>query len=451
MSLHNIFTKEKNFHKRPGIPSPLNARALFPFLAVLLLSSLVFTGLAGCERSEEEETGGFLSASKEREQLKLWYSDESLTEYLEAAAFSYTEIDDSVRVVPELVSGTEFLDTLYKASLEEDAPDMYLLSNDQLEKAYLAGLADPIIPKVSESHGIAEPIPDEGVVALSNFPQAAIWAVSYNGRRVGYPFYLQTSAFLYNKTYLDEMGESAPPATIQEIEEFANLHDAPEGMESFFTWDVTDIFYNYFFIGGVIDMGGECGDDMERIDLVNPKAIQALQLYQGLNQFFSIDSSEVSYSGLMEEFKEGKILFTVVTSNAVSELAQAKENGELQFEYMFAPLPDIEEGIPGRSLSVTEAVCVNGFSTSKEKAHEFASYLTTSYSENLYARTGKIPAYRESAKQIQGMEAFLEEYEFSAPIPKMIETGALWVRLEIALTKIWEGGDVEEELRALGL
>ncbi len=426
-------------------------------LSFLCAAALLIVSLSGCGAKGPQPADGEEGPQEtiSRPQLNLWYTDEALTEYLEAAAFSYTEVDDEIRIQPVLVSGTEFINALYNSSLEEEnIPDLYLISNDFLEKAYLAGLAEPLpLPEIPEEDlpvsSFAEPIPPKSFVNEEAFPVAAVNAVTYNGRQMGYPFYFQTSAFLYNKTYLTETGESKPPKTIRAIEDFANEHDAPEGLESFFSWDVTDIFYNYFFVGGVIDLGGECGDDPERILLDNPAAVQALTLYQGLNQFFSIDSSEVSYDKVLQEFKEGKLMFTVATTGAVEALAKAKEQGEMPYDYAFSVLPDIDEGLPSRSLSVTEALCVNGFGERKEKAHQFAEYLTTVYADGLYARTGKVPACRAAAAKLPELGAFLEEYENSTPIPKMIETGALWVKLEIAFTRIWEGGSVEDEIKQL--
>ncbi len=419
-------------------------------LSLCFLAALLVFALVGCGGNTPENVSVESRVSVARPQLQFWYTDEALTEFLEAASFAYTEVDDEVRVVPVLVSGTEFINKLYEASLEEGPPDLFLIGNDLLEKAYLAGLADPPpLPELPQSTGLAEPQPRNVLVNKDRFPEAAVFSCTCNGRPVAYPFYFQTSAFLYNKTYLEEMGESQPPSTIREIQNFAFDHDAPEGLETFFSWDVNDIFYNFFFVGGVMELGGEAGDDLSRLNINNPEAVRALGIYQELNQFFSIESGEVNSDAVLEDFKNGKLLFTVVTTNACSGLAEAKEKGEMNYEYAFSTLPDVDEGIPSRSLSVTEAVCVNGYGGYIEKSHQFAAFLVSMFSKDLYARTGKVPAFRESAQAIPELEAFLQEYEDSVPVPKMIETGALWVKLESAFTKIWEGADVEQELKAL--
>ncbi len=97
---------------------------------------------------------------------------------------------------------------------------------------------------------------------------------------------------------------------------FADEYDAPETVEAVFKWDVSDIFYNYFFIGNYISVGGDAGDDPMNINLYNEFAIQCLKVYQQLNQFFSIDTNIVTYEGILEEFLEGKTVFTIATTDA---------------------------------------------------------------------------------------------------------------------------------------
>ena len=101
-------------------------------------------------------------------------------------------------------------------------------------------------------------------------------------------------------------------------------------------------------------------------------------------------------------------------------------------------------------LSVTQCVGVNGYSAKKEMANEFAVYLTQYNTQELYARTGKLPVHcDEGTYDDPNAAAFLEEYARSVPMPKMIETSNFWVQLEIAFARIWEGADANDELKAL--
>ena len=78
----------------------------------------------------------------------------------------------------------------------------------------------------------------------------------------------------------------ALPDTIDDILAFAYEYDAPEQVEAVFKWDVSDIFYNYFFVGDAIDVGGANGDKAGSIDIYNENAIKSMRVYQDLNQFF---------------------------------------------------------------------------------------------------------------------------------------------------------------------
>lgn len=434
------------------------------------------------ETEEEAENSLF----GHRETLYLWYADETLTDYLNSVAVSYSEYQDKVRVIPVYTSGLEYLETINQASLQtEEVPDLYIVSNDSLEKAYLAGLA-------------CEAELPEGVIPMTDFlPRSAVRAVTYHDKQIGYPFYYETSCLLYNRTYLEDWArtqieaerdqalaedaqeqadngdveeeiqeaqiqeeiseedvqakvEETIPQTIDEILAFADVYDAPEQVEAIFKWDVSDIFYNYFIVGKYMDVGGENGDNADSIHIYNESAIRALRVYQNLNQFFSIDTKEISYDGVLQDFLDGKIVYTVATSDALSKLENAREEGGFSYEYGVSRVPDVSGELESASLSVTQCVAVNGYSTKKKMANDFAVYLTQYNTEDLYARTGKLPVHSDGEPYDNpNAAAFLEEYARSVPMPKMIETSNFWVELEIAFAKIWEGEDANDELKAL--
>ena len=486
------------------------------FLTVLLIACVVgglyavsSRGLTVEPKEETEEIEEPLFGH--RETLYLWYTDEALTDYLNSVAVAYNDFQDEARVIPVHTSGAEYLETINQASLHsEEVPDLYIVGNDSLEKAYLAGLASEIrIP--------------EGVLPMSNFfTDTAIHAATYHDKQIGYPFYFETSSFLYNKTYLEdwaraqieaeldvaaaeaaeaelaqngpeeeageedaesgesggsegtetadasqvnaegtpeadgidenavaERGEEALPKTIDDILAFADVYDAPEQVEAIFKWDVSDIFYNYFFVGNYIDVGGIAGDRDDFINIYNEDAIRCMRVYQDLNQFFSIDAEEISYADILQDFIDGKIVYTVVTTDALAKIEEAKANGEFQYEYGTSLIPNVNEELVSRSLSVTQCIVVNGYSMYKDMANDFAVYLSCYNADNLYDRTGKIPARTDVIFDNGNVQAFIAEYEKSAPNPKMIGTSNYWVEMEIAFARIWAGNDANAELKSL--
>ena len=457
-------------------------------VGVIAVAAALTFGVAksGRQITEKRENTVFNNG---KETLYLWYTDEALSSYLSSAAVAYSETHD-VRVMPVLEGGPEYLENINRASLEAEAPpDLYILGHDSLEKAYLAGLADEVEP--SGNIPLKELYMDTGL-------QAAI----YEDKLIGYPFYFETSALLYNKTYLEQMaiqaleaeavraaeeaGELEPdagqeegsgeegtesadatweeqftkeqidgkikellPTTIEEIRAFADSYDAPEQVEGVFKWDVTDIFYNYFFVGDAIEIGGDAGWDDSRIDIYNVDAIKNMRVYQELNQFFSMDTSESDYDAILNEFMEGKIVFTMATTDAVFKLEHARDDGLFAYDYDIAMTPDIGEGRKTRSLSMTSCVVVNGYSDNKEAANDFAYFLTSQYNDILFARTGKVSAARDVDYGYEALDKFAQGYEKSISMPKMIETSNFWVKLEVVFSQIWNGADANEKLKEL--
>ena len=489
-------------------------KRLMAILLIALAAAGIFAiGKSGMPVKEKEQSeDSSLFSNHNKDSIYLWYTDDALTTYLSSAAVAYNETHDA-RIVPVLESGLDYVETINRNSVESNVPDLYVISNDALEKAYLAGLAVPVEPTVNMEE---------------TFIGKGLAAATYKDKLLGYLFYFETSSLLYNKTYLrdlavaqltqeqeeaaaqeaqenadSESGDAAQssldtgsadaaqsssdtgssdtatdssdsqtteadeeespfteeqieakiqeylPKTIEDIQTFGDMYDAPEQVESVFKWDVTDIFYNYFFIGNAINMGGESGWDTEQVDIYNLNAIQSMTAYQNLNNFFSIDTSAISYESTLNDFMEGKVVFTVATSDAVATLEQAKQDGTFAYEYGFVTTPSFKEEELSSSLSVTNCVAINGYSTNQEAANDFARYLTCEYNEILYDRSGKVSAQKDMEYPYEALQVFAKEYETSVPIPKMLETGNYWLKLEALFAEIWNGADANEELKTL--
>ncbi len=450
------------------------------------------------------------------ETVYLWYSNPDLTDFLVNAAVDFHDKYTGSRVVPVLVDSRDYLENINDASVRGGRfPDLYLLSNESIEKAYLAGLASDVTDPGS-------------AMADGRFPKGAIDAVTYKGKLVGYPLAFETSILLYNKTLLQnwadkvnadevdkdtamgdyetgdpETGEAVPvqqppsedneeikevsyldyiPATVRDILDFAEAYQPEEGVESVFKWDVSDIFYNYFFVGNYMKVGGDSGDEQNEIDISNADVRNCLGVYQGLNQFFSIDAADSSAENVLADFIDGKIVYTIATSNAIAKIneaytaayedykdrvKEAKEHNrdvldnktddslidldsiEKPMEYGFTLVPDVTADYKSRSMSVTETVIVNGYSENKTIANRFAAFLTATYSKSLYAKSGKLASCLDAGYQEDSFQVFQKEYARSIPLPKIVESSNFWVQLEIMFQKIWEGEDIDTLLQQL--
>lgn len=399
-----------------------------------------------------------------KETIYFWYSDDNLSNFINNAAVSFNE-RENVRVIPVLTSANEYLEAVNSASLHSSqVPDAYIVSHDSLEKAYLAGLATQIQDA-------------EGVCGSDNFPAAALSAVSYHGKLVAYPLSFDASALVYNDTYLaqwawqaaeqelvaagiptDEMAVAtkaeeyfgnAVPAAIDDILSVANSFDLPEGVEGVLKWAVSDIFYNYWFVGNYMIVGDDAGDNEELIDIDNEETVQCLEVYKALNQFFYIEPDTATYDSVLQDFIDGKIVFTIVTTDAAKRLADAKEQGIIEFEYGIARLPDVSRELKSRAMSVTSTVVVNGYSEHKELANRFAAYLVDECADSLYERSGKVSANLNANSDNGDLQVFRQEYADSVPLPKMMRTENFWLQLEGLFSKVWNGADVTELVKEL--
>ena len=418
--------------------------------------------------------------------LRLYYTDQGMTDYLQESAMRYMAEHEDIRVLPVLRPQGDYSDEIYRASVaesQEDICDLFLTTNDTLEKAYLSGIAK----EISE---------EKWSELTSEYCRAAENAVTYRGRKTAYPLFFETPLFFYNKTYLETMaeahnqamqdmaegeaamaqteamlaegadlenaemntaqeqteyaavtGEELVPKTFEDILNLANDYDAPEGMEAILKWDVTDVFYNYFFAGAYMQMGGECGDDASAVDLYNEKTSACMEAYSGLKQFFSIEAKESDYDSILQEFIEGKTLFTIAGTDAFKKLEEARANGSLAGEYGVALLPDINESLASRSLSVTGVVAVNGFGENTDAAEDFAAYLCSKTGDILMERTDYLPAYQTAIPAER--QICLTAYEKSIGLPKIMEASNFWMQLEMTLTGIWEGEDAGELMQQL--
>jgi maltose-binding protein MalE len=452
----------------------------------IILIACTLAGAFVYARSEQNVFEDHSIFTKEKTTVRLWYTDDSLTPYLQSKAVAFSESNKSVRVEPVLVSGLEYLEAINKASVEDDNyPDLYITTNDSLEKAYLAGLAMEI---------------DSGEDYLDEemFPLAAVNSVKYRNKYIAYPFYFETSSLIYNKTYLEDMakekvqsemdaaeGEAAQaeadnassegssvdssaeaasestidqevidevvseslPLTISDILGFAQNYNAPEQVEAVFKWDVTDIFYNYFFVGNYMNVGGSAGDDVSKIDIYNTDTISCMKIYQQLNQFFAIDAKEIDYDSITKDFIDGKIVFTVATTDILAKISQAKAAGECDFEFAVADMPGLTADYGTRTMSVTQCIVVNGLSNNYTAANQFARYLCNDNSGDIYTMAGKVAAHYGVKYGDKNLDTFVDVYNDSVPMPKTIETSNLWMELEIAFTKIWNGEDCNSTLK----
>lgn len=442
-------------------------RRLISVLLTVIMVALIILGSKGPltvkepENPEEETTW-----TSQKETIYVWYSDPNLESYVNSAAVSFGEAE-GVRVIPVLKNTSTLLQDVYEATMdpEQKTPDAYVINNDELEQAYLTGLATEIQNA-------------SGMVNEVWYPLTALSAVTYHMKMVAYPFYYETSILVYNKDYIEMwlrqqadretlvaegyeeeneggdwsencVGEDGVPLTVEGLLKFADTFDAPEGVDGVMKWDVSDIFYNYWIVGNYLIVGGECGDDNLNVDIYNNETVECLKTYQDLSQFFFIEAENADSETVLQDFMEGRLVFTIGTTDVVKKLEQAKQDGILVYDYGVAKLPDVSETLKSRTLSVTDALAINGFSEHKDLANRFAEFLTRANTPDLYSKSGKMATALQACRGDELLTTFMEQYAASISLPKMMEIGNLWLQLEALFAKVWDGEEILPLLQEL--
>ena len=251
--------------------------------------------------------------------------------------------------------------------------------------------------------------------------------------------------------------------------------------------NVADIFYNFFFIANYVNLGGATGDNKAEVDLSAEELVRCLEYYQSLNAFFAIDADEVTTENVLQEFIDGKIVYTIAKTDAIARLDAAiaegsvyqvpeeEAEGEDQTEteapegeeqpteeeteeqqpgdngyfYGIAQVPDLTGELHTKGLSVTNSVVVNAYSKERELAKELARYLTYDKVDSLYTTANKMPAKMGVSYANEEMNLLLAQYEDSVEVPKITDLSNYWIEMEIAFANIWRGNDVGTEIDAV--
>lgn len=402
----------------------LEQRIIAVLVVILILGQMLTVGISRYN-SEKKQT----EISGEDAELTVWYTDAKLNEFMLESAKEY-EKETGIPVNVQLISAVDYIEKISDAIfMQEKGPDLFVAGSDLLQKALYAGLVDDQV-----AYSDAE---------RKNIPEKAFQAATCNGKLIGYPFYFESCFLLYNKNYTQEW-----PRTVDEILDYADAFESTEQtekVESIFKWDVSDIFYNYFFIGNYVGLGGPYGDDKSQLQLSEGKTIECLEYYQSLNEFFAIDEETVHSEDVVQEFIDGKIVFTIAKTDAVARLDQAAEEGLGDF-YGIGDIPNLTDELFTRGLSVTNSIVVNNYSPYQSYANDLAHFLSYERADRLYEQTGKVSVCKNVIEGNEDWERIMAQYDGSVEIPKIIEMSNYWILMEIAFANIWNGAEIVPEL-----
>ena len=182
---------------------------------------------------------------------------------------------------------------------------------------------------------------------------------------------------------------------------------------------------------------------------------------------------------VLKEFIDGKTIYTIAKTDGIARLDAAIANGEVaeipqeeteegqeeeeageeaqdtgetgQTEafYGIAKVPDLTDQLQTKGLSVTNSVVVNAYSGHRDRAKEFARYITYEKVGDLYVQANKMPVKIGVQYENDQMQVLIDQYEDSVEVPKITELSNYWIWMEITFADIWKGNDVYTEMQSI--
>lgn len=360
--------------------------------------------------------------------INVWYDNKDYERYLNTVASGLKAANNLITVNPVYIEAQDIIDTLYTETVRNNnAPDVYLMSSENSDKAYLLGLM-----LENDSYG---DIYNENI-----YGKAAIKSASYKGKLYGYPVSFDMPVMVYNKKYASSVDSYYE---IKQISDNYQVTEENQNIKKVFDFDASDMLINYPYVGRYMNIGGDVSEnaDIFTIDELNFK--RALKEYASLKNTFGIDRNESTHESCLDEFTQNKLLYTIVNT---SDLKKIDDSG---VSYGIIPVPYLSEGLESVPMSITTLAVVNPYTSDISVAKTVARAISYDYAADMQALSGHVSARADLIKK--GRKADNTDYNmlhdiYSDSIVKAKYVGVqnIYTRYEILIHQIWDGKSVDD-------
>ncbi|MDD3238901.1 MAG: extracellular solute-binding protein [Lachnospira sp.] len=387
----------------------------------LLLCMATLVMFAGC--GEPEQAAKHLKVDQETT-VTIWYNDESFQPYLELAAKQFKSANELVTLNPVYVGSEDYLDMIYNDSIKNGGgPDVFMMSSDYVEKAYLMGL-------MLENDSFNDLNVNEV------YGNAAVTASSYKNKLYGYPVTFNMPVMVYNTKYTGAMN------TFTQLKDYSDNYQVTEEnaeVELVTQWDVSSMFINYGFGGSYLNYGGTASEENTQVTVDDEKLKKAMTEFANLKSAFGIDRTKVNQADCVEMFANNKLLYTIVDANHLSKIDMSG------VQYDVSAVPALTEELQTQTMSTTTMAVVNPYSKQTEAAKAVARALSYDYALEIEETSGYMCARGDYKKEknLTAYENLHKIYSDSKVKAKYIGIGDLYMRYEIMIHQIWDGADLD--------
>lgn len=392
-------------------------RLINKIIAVFLTVCMV-TGLSACKKDTARELD-----IEEPVVITIWYQDEKYTDYIDYAAKTFSASNELVTIDYQLINDDNYVEYIYDESVHKNnAPDIFLMNTDNLEKASLMGL-------VSENSTYSSFYNEK------NYGKAALKAATYKDKLYGYPISFNVAFTLFNADV------ASPVNNFNDLLDYCNnyqINDINQNITQLVLWDPSDMFTNYGFSSGSLNIGSDSKDDSSQISVDKDKLSRSMESFLSLKDGFGISRNEYTLDQIAESFAQGKVAYTI------TDVSHLKTVVDSSINYAVCEIPDLGNDL--ESVSTSENVCafVNPYARQLQVAKAVAHALSYDYAASLFELSGLLSSRVITTKDEaynQRIGKIYEIYSNSDVMAKFMGGAYYYTKYEILIHQIWDGED----------
>lgn len=344
--------------------------------------------------------------------LRFWYNDETYESYFMDAAIAFYE-KEGITVELVSVDTVDYVGSIYDVTMAEEAfPDVYLLSGEELEKAYLYGVA-----------GVNQNVSAYKSVAAQN----AVSASMYGDKLYGYPLSYNVCVFLYNKNFFVEK-----PASLQFLIDYSKVNEPSENVQYLLEWDAYDPFFDFAFISESVSFKKKEAEVLEVL-YDEEKLETSMAFFKESLESFSLPIDTVTEESVLTDVINGVTLCAIVDSDSLKQLEAAKDYKAMVF-------PALNDTLTAKTAALTDMILVNDFSEKTQEADRFARYLTLEYATELWEKTGHYSVILSEDADHNEQIAY-QSYEKAVLVPNSQDAAGFWIDLKSMITNSFKDID----------
>ena len=361
--------------------------------------------------------------------LRFCYTDEKFKDFFKFCETEYERLNSDVDVVVEYrAENSEYLNKIIDDSYnDKNVPDVFMLSDNNLSTAYLAGVA------MKNSFD---------VFTEDNYCKTALNACSYVDRLVAYPLSYDTTYMLYRSDIIAQEHIASFGNLILFSDTMETLGEEHPEIQAIFSSDLNSIFINYGYLGAGFNIGGSTGTESDKLEIGTPKAVNLAEKYIALANYFALDS-KITYQDSFEGFLNGKYASIIASTTNLSEL------DDCELEYSISEFPNFSSVNKTSPLALTKCVVVNPYADDTGVAADFARFVTYEAAAYLYEYSGTLSARKGMTYPNEALANIYASYEKATIKNKFAYGEQVYPLLEIAMHNIIAGNLAEEELKSV--